>query len=352
MEIGIITNITSFQNLNETDTNTGWSVSGGKLVSPADITKPIQFSHVSGLWMWNRKIISDKKTLKLFFYNTAGNFTTDFYINDQNKLCSHFSYDNTTRTSTDILGYTSGDLLEFSIIKNGRTITFSVKNLNTNQIVNLNASNVAISIHKLRLITSEVTEISTYKFESSQTTGGTLVVGDSITYGSNATAENLSWVSIANWERDCGPGDKSPDALLLIPEILNFIKPIRVVYAMGTNDTIIDNWKNALVQYGKVMNANRITFIPVCPYANTSRSMQAYYDHIIANYSIFFDFYTTTKVASGTNLKPEYNSGDNVHLNNAGHAAVGNFILSSPYYEYYKNFEDNTLELYLSYRFK
>jgi len=350
MEIGTILNYQEFTDLSGTDVNAGWSVNNNKLIGPADTTKYLQFNYVSGLWLWKKTIVSNKKTLKLFIYNTAGNFTGDFYINSQNKLCSHFSYDNTTNTSSEVLTYNNGDILEFSLLKNGRLLTFSVKNLNTNQIVSLNASNVAISIHKLRLITSEVTEISSYKLESSQTTGGTLVVGDSITQGSNATSDNQSWVFIANWERDCGPGDKSPDALLLIPEILNIIKPIRVIYAMGTNDTIIDNWKNAVVKFSKVMNANRITFIPVCPYANNVRSMQSYFDYITSNFKVYFDFYTVTKQSNSTSLKPEYNSGDNVHLNNAGHAAVGNYVLQNNFYEYFKSFDDETVKMFAFFR--
>lgn len=350
MEIGIIKNYISFSNFSETDMNSGWSIANNKLIGPADTSKPLQFKYVSGLWKWKKTIVTNKKSLKAFIYNTAGNFTGEFYINSQNKLCSFFSYDNSTNISSDALAYSDGDNLEFTINKDGWDLTFAVKNLSTNQTVSMNAGNVAISIHKLRLITSEVTEILSYKLESSQLKGGTWVVGDSITYGSAAASALLSWVGITGWNRVCGPGDRSSDALLLLEEILTYIKPERIIYAMGTNDSSIETWKSAVSQYQQTMNANKITFIPVCPYANNIRSMQPFRDYIVANFSVYFDFYTVTKADNSTNLNPAYDSGDHVHPNTSGHSAIGNFTINSPNYNYFKNFTDDTLQMYAFYR--
>ncbi|QWA38878.1 SGNH/GDSL hydrolase family protein [Chryseobacterium sp. ZHDP1] len=350
MEIGIIKNYSSFSNLSETDISAGWSIINNKLVSPADITKPLQFKYVSGLWQWKRTIVSNKKSLKLFINNTAGNYTGEFYINTQNKLCSSFSYDSSLRVSTDAISYNAGDLLEFSILKNAWSTFFAVKNLSTNQTVTLDASNVVFAIHKLKLITSEVTEISSYKFESSQPVGGTYVVGDSITNGSAATTPELSWVGLTGWNRLCGPGDRSADAILLLEEILNYVKPDRIVYAMGTNDPNIDVWKNAVQQFKQVLNAGRITFIPICPYANGVKSMEAFQQYIVGNFSIYFDFYSVTKAQGSTILNPLYDSGDHVHPNNPGHSAIGNYTINSPHYNYFKNFADDTLQMYAFYR--
>lgn len=351
MEIGLILNYQGFTDLSKTDINTGWSVSNNKIVSPADVSKPLQFSYVSGLKKWKKTVVANKKTLKLYIYNTAENFRAEFYINANNKLCGFFSFDNSTSISADSLIYNDGDLLEFSINKVNRESTFTVKNLNTNQIISLATNNVAYAIHKLRLLCAEVTEISSYVKESTvQFEPATVVIGDSITDGSAATSDAGEWVNIAGFTAICGPGDRSNDALLLFNEILNVVKPKRVIYAMGTNDVTIDNWKSALTQFEQKMNSNKITFIPVCPYANGIRSMQPYYDYIVSKYNIYFDFYTTTKQSNSTALKTEFNSGDNVHLNDAGHLAVGNYVLTNQYYDYFKSFSDETIKAFAFFR--
>lgn len=347
MEIGTILNYQAFNNLSNTDINLGWSVGNNKLVSPADISKPLQFKYTTGLRKWKKTIVANKKTLKLYIYNTAENFRGEFYIDSNNKLCGFFSYDNSTSVSADSIGYTNGDLLEFTVERINRQSTFSVKNKTTNQIVSVVTNNIAYSIHKLRLICSEVTEISSYVKESSaEFEPETVVVGDSITDGSSSTTENGSWVNIAGFMALCGPGDRSTDAILLFDEILTVVKPKRIIYAMGTNDVQISNWKNGLSLFEQKMNANKITFIPVCPYANSTRSMQPYFDYVTGKYSIYFDFYTITKQNNSTDLKPEYNAGDNVHLNDAGHLQVGNYCLSSQYYDYFKDFSDGTMKTF------
>jgi len=343
MEIGTIFNYQGFSEFSGIDINVGWSISAGKLISPADTNKPLQFNYASALWEWKKTVVCNKKSLRLYSYMTALNFYGEFYINSENKLCSYFSYGSTTSVSTLPIGFNNGDLLEFSLLKSGWSLIFSVKNLTTNQVVNLDASNVIHATHKLRLITSEVTEVSSYKLESSQEQGGTIAVGDSITYGNSATTEANGWVRIANFMTEAGGGDRSADAVLLIPEIVNHIKPSRVIYAMGTNDGDINVWKANLVFFQNKMRVNRITFIPCAPYANNNKSMQPFKDYIIANYDVYFDFFELTKQDGNTNIKSNYDSGDGVHPNNFGHLEIGNFLLNNQFYNYFEDFSNNFL---------
>lgn len=350
MEIGTIINILTFEDLSDTDINQGWGITSGKLVSPANISQPLQFSYVSALWKWKKVIVSNKKTIKLFINNLAGNYTGDFYINENNKLCSHFSYNNSVHTSVESVNITDGDLLEFTLHKDGWNTIFSVKNMTTNVTVSLDASNVVFATHKLRIITSEVTQITSYKLESSQLVGGDVAVGDSITYGDAAESSSTSWVGIAGFDRVCGPGDRSTEAIALLPEIMNFVKPKRIIYAMGTNDQDISTWKNALQIFKNRMKSNRITFIPVCPYANNIRDMSVFRNYVISSFQVYFDFYTLTKSNSGTGIKTEYNSGDGVHPSQLGHTTIGDYVLGNEFYDYYENFSDDVIQFYFMYK--
>ena len=333
-EIGTIYNKSNFTDLSDFDTKGNWELLSGKIISTGS-NSVLQYKRASALDEFQVKVRTTSKFLNIQTYGikVENNIRTTFSIeNGQAKW--EFAYDNSSGTSTSAIIIDNGDILEFIITKTQWSVNFQVKNITKNTTCNV-AAPVAITAHKLRFFaSSEVDIISIQKTSNQEFQPLNLLVGDSIAYGSSASIPVNRWGTIAGFSVEGSAGDTSSEALELLYEITNIIRPKRVIYGMGTNDLNIDNWKANLQQFKTIVEQRNIVFIPITPYANSVRNMTAYQTYITANFTKYFDLFSITKQSGNSNLKTEYNSGDNVHPNNAGHQAIANYVLGSPNYTF------------------
>ncbi|WP_137905493.1 SGNH/GDSL hydrolase family protein [Chryseobacterium sp. 2VB] len=332
--IGTIYSKNSFTDLTEFDLKGNWEISAGKLISSGG-NSILQYRYASALdnFLWKIRTNSAALNVQLYGIRSDNNIRTTFSV-ESGKAKWNYAYNNTSGLSSSAISIGPSDVLEYQITKNQWTISFTVKNITTGTETTVTAP-VAVTIHKLRLWSASALEvISLIKTSDQEYQPLNLLVGDSIAYGSSATTSSLRWGTIAGFQVEGSPGDTSSEALQLLYEITNIIKPKRVIYAFGTNDLDIEVWKTNLQAFKSSISQRNIVFILITPYANSNRDMTAYQTYIAANFSKYFDVFSITKQSGNSNMKPEYNSGDNVHPNNAGHQAIGNYVLASPYYTF------------------
>lgn len=335
--IGTIFNKSNFTDLLDFDVKGNWQVSSGNLTS-AGSNSILQYKYASALDEFQIKVRTTSKELNLQAYGikAENNIRTSFSI-ENGKAKWAFSYNNTSGVSSSQIVIDTGDILEYIFTKTQWAVSFEVKNItkNTSSFVLVPAASAAITAHKLRFFSSTSTDIiSITKTSNQEYQPLNLLVGDSISYGSSATAPSLRWGTLAGFSVEGSAGDTSLEALSLLHEIFNIIKPKRIIYAMGTNDLSVENWKINLQTFKDYTEQKNVVFIPICPYANSTRDMSVYKDYIAQNFTKFFDIFSTTKQSGNSNMKTEYNSGDNVHPNNTGHQAIADFVLASPYYSF------------------
>lgn len=332
--IGTIYNKSNFTDLSDFDTKGNWELSAGKIISSGS-NSILQYKRASALDEFQLKVRTTSKFLNIQTYGikAENNIRTTFSIENGHAKWE-FAYDNTGGTSPAAIIIDNGDVLEFVLTKTQWTVNFQIKNITKNTACDV-AVPVAITAHKLRFFASAAVDIiSIQKTSNQEFEPLNLLVGDSITYGSSATSPSLRWGTIAGFQIEGSAGDTSVEALDLLYEITNIIKPKRVIYAMGTNDLDIEAWKTNLQTFKNYVTQRNIVFIPITPYANSIRNMTAYQTYIAGNFTKYFDLFSVTKQSGNSNLKTEYNSGDNVHPNNAGHQAIGDYVLASPYYTF------------------
>jgi len=332
--IGTIYNKSNFTDLSDFDTKGNWELSAGKIISSGG-NSVLQDKRASALDEFQLKVRTTSKFLNIQTYGikAENNIRATFSIENGHAKWQ-FAYDNSSGTSSASIIIDNGDILEFVITKTQWTVNFQIKNITKNIACDVVAT-VAITAHKLRFFASAAVDIISIEKTSNQEFEPlNLLVGDSISYGSSASIPANRWGSIAGFSVEGSAGDTSVEALELLYEVTNIIKPKRVIYAMGTNDLDIEAWKTNLQEFKNYINQRNIVFIPITPYANSIRNMTAYQTYIAANFTKYFDLFSVTKQAGNSNLKTEYNSGDNVHPNNAGHQAIGEYVLASPYYTF------------------
>lgn len=330
--IGTIYSKSDFIDLIDFDLKGNWGISSGKLISSGG-SSILQYRYASALddFTWKIRTNTAALNVQLYGIRSGNNIRTTFTV-ESGKAKWNYAYNNTSGLSSSSISIGPSDILEYQITKNQWTVSFTVKNITTGAETTV-AAPIAVTIHKLRLWSASAIEVtSLIKTSEQEFQPLNLLVGDSIAYGSSATTSNLRWGTIAAFQIEGSPGDTSSDALELVYEIRNIIKPKRVIYAFGTNDLDIEVWKTNLQAFKSLISQRNIVFIPITPYANSNRDMTTYQTYIAANFSKYFDLFSVTKQSGNSNMKTEYNSGDNVHPNTAGHQAIGNYVLASPYY--------------------
>ncbi|MCQ9638594.1 SGNH/GDSL hydrolase family protein [Chryseobacterium sp. WG14] len=332
--IGIIYSKTNFTDLIDFDLKGNWQASSGKLTTLGN-NSILQYKRASALddFTWRIRTNSEALNIQIYGIRSVNNIRTTLSL-ETGKAKYTYAFNNTSGLSSTQIIIESNDVLEYQFTKSQWACFFTVKNV-TKGTESTVLVPVAITINKLRAWSATACEITSIIKTSQQGFKPlNLLVGDSISYGSSATSVNLRWGSVAGFQVEGSPGDTSSEAMDLIHEIINIIKPSRVVYAFGTNDLDIELWKTNLQSFRTISEQNYIVFIPITPYANSNRDMTAYQSYITANFSKYFDIFSITKQSGNPNMKTEYNSGDNIHPNNLGHNAIGNYVLASPYYNF------------------
>lgn len=334
--IGTIINKTDFSIMSDFNLRGNWETVNSRLTSIGG-NSVLQYKHASALDSFVLKVIfvSNSLTLKFQELRTTNNQNILLSI-DNGKAKFQFTFNGFVSLGNSII-IEDGDVLEYVFTKNIWTLQFRVNNLTKgtfSETQGVGKNNANLPAHRFQLFSQNNAEIiSIIKTSTEEFEPLNLVVGDSITYGGGASTPPLRWTSLSNFSALGSPGDRSVEALELFHEVFNIIKPKRVVYAMGTNDLIIDTWKTNLQLFKNKCESSNVVFIPITPYANNQRSYQLYSDYIKSNFLKYFDLFEATKEANSTNQKPEY-VGDGVHPNDLGHQACATEVLNSAYYEF------------------
>lgn len=334
--IGTILQRSSFTDLSDFDVKGNWEVNSDALLTTG-ANSVLQYKYASALDQFQIKVKTDSPSLvmQMFGIKSANNIRTAFSVSN-GRAKWDFAYNNTNGTSDTSIVIDNGDILEYIFTKTQWTVSFELKNIskNTSSFVLVPAASSSITAHKVRFYSASQAKILFFeKWSDQEFQPLNLLVGDSITYGSSATIPANRWGTKAGFQIEGSAGDTSSEGLELLHEITNIIRPKRVIYAFGTNDLNIEDWKNNLMEFKAKIEQKNIVFIPIAPYANNNRSMQPYFDYINSNFNEYFDLFGVTKQAGNTNLKAEFNV-DGTHFNNAGHQACADFVLNSPYYSF------------------
>lgn len=190
------------------------------------------------------------------------------------------------------------------------------------------------AIHQFGGTNNEVTnwEVSTTALKNADYAG----VGDSNMHGMFAANNSQRWVENAmtnagkSFNILAGISERATDIIKRLPEVIA-LNPKAVVLSVGRND-LANSAPLATVQ------ANINTIITTLEAAgitvklagviasNTNVSaLQTYYNGK-SNQQV--NGYTATKATSGTTLNTSYNSGDNIHINQAGNTVLSNLLLT------------------------
>lgn len=259
--IGTILQRETFLDLSDFDIKGNWEVSAGTLLSPGS-SSVLQYKYASALDEFQWKIRTDSPNLivQLYGIRAVNNIRTAFSVSNGRAAWS-FAYNNTNGTSETSIVIDTSDVLEYIITKTQWTVSFEVKNItkNTSSFVLIPATSTAITAHKVQFYSPTQARIHRLEKTSEQLFQPlNLLVGDSITYGSSATIPANRWGAIAGFQIEGSAGDTSVEALELLYEIINIIKPKRVIYAMGTNDLNLNVWKDNLQLFKKKINQKSI----------------------------------------------------------------------------------------------
>lgn len=333
--IGEILKRTNFENLVDFDLKAGWDVVSGKIVCNGN-NDILQYKYTSMLdkFTWKIKTNSSALNIQFFGIRSANNIRTTLSL-ENGKAKWAFAYNSTTGISAQTIAIDQGDILEYVFTKDEWNYTFTVNNITKGTSSSVATSSITLTAHKLRLWSSSPLEITSLEKTSNQEFApNNLLLGDSISYGSSATTSANRWGQLAGFQIEGSTGDTSVEGLELLYEVTNIIKPKRVIYAFATNDLNIEVWKTNLMDTKARLEQRNIVFIPITPYANSTRDLSAFQAFIQGNFTKYFDVFSITKQSGNTNMKTEYNSGDGIHPNNLGHHDISQYVLSSPYYNF------------------
>jgi len=181
-------------------------------------------------------------------------------------------------------------------------------------------------------------KIFNYNIQSLETKKNVVFLGNSITYGYTATTSAQRFASLVfpagiSYQTSGGPGDRSNEGVLVIPE-LKSLAPKYVVYCLGVNDaqnsvstsTYSTNVRKTLDS----LIANSITPILVSNSPNNSYNLTAYNDTLSAIATRYGLKYVNTfdSLRNGTAWKTNYTT-DNIHPNDSGHLVIARIITRS-----------------------
>lgn len=189
-------------------------------------------------------------------------------------------------------------------------------------------------LHQFGGTNTEVTnwEVSTTALKNADYIG----LGDSNMHGMFASNNSQRWIESAmtsagkSFNILAGISDRTTDVMKRLPEVIA-LKPKAVILSIGRNDLAnsvslstvqsnIDYIINTLQSAGIVVNLAGV----VASNINVS-ALQTYYN---GKANVQINGYAATKSTSGTTLNSSFNSGDNIHLNQAGNTALSKLLLT------------------------
>lgn len=351
--IGVMFNRTNFVDFSGMETNSGFSVSGGKLLAlGTSDTSYARLATASALdsykvTMTAKMTASDPDNYGLSVHiksiNPSVNNGLIFYVfgrtgtADYGKIVIYDEFAAVSRSGPFVPGFAVGVDVTYVVEKTSThyiftattsfgSVSMSVPLLYTSGSGDISNNTFKVSLSNVDTATYEITQL---KFESAMNKGGVWAIGDSITAGYNAASAQARWATRANARIQAGPGDKTSDVLNRLPEIINFAQPDKVLLMIGTNNTNDSTYHSELASIVSQLEAASIEVVVMTPPARNGADMSGYRDYIATTYpDQFIDIYSATKAAASSNLKNSFNT-DGVHLNAAGHAAIATAAISS-----------------------
>ena len=162
------------------------------------------------------------------------------------------------------------------------------------------------------------------------------VVGASISDGYNASSYSNGYVRVlqTNYPQvicnDSGSSNTMTNSLSTLPEILAH-QPTTVLLMMGGNDLQFGyppgQWQSAYTNLVSQLRSNSIIVKHCLPTPRTNVDLTPLKDFILTNYPMGDVIDTWTPLLMGASLlNSNYDSGDGVHPNNAGHALISKAI--------------------------
>lgn len=372
--VGDVYNKSAFVNLFDFSYTGSFSTAGGKIVSPAGNNGQLRLQYYTGdhdyVLSFDYRATNGVKSstglgLGFLSANPAANISQYVYFNETSRnTVAYSSFGSSEITSpTSLSAYDAGDKMRVSIrFPNNGTFYITVYNL-TKGLSNLytvklnygdGSGQSSTFTHNTAmpfiqgLGGSAAYEITNITYRLNTKNGGVLYIGDSITDGSTPGTYAAGYARLLFGQTNAGPGDRSTEVILRLPEILK-IQPKLAFVTIGTNDKnslTFDAWKNNLNTIYQTLTNAGIKVVINTPPPNNTGDLTPYADYVKATYPSV-DIFTPLKATSGTGLNPAYNSGDNVHPNAPGHALIGQTILASPLYSsqsYYSSLDSAFLK--------
>lgn len=351
---GDVFNYTSFSSTGDFTTSGSWTVSGGKLIAPANNAAYITYPEVTCV---------EQMTKEVKFYCTAGSETGYLQLGllTQNAWdgVSYFGcFDPVSKkvklfgagqtfTSSGSLTYSTGDSIDLVVKKikdTVRAIATSLNNGTKDSVSTVNTylrvtttwadNNTAKFCIKAGNESYAISKIS-WSIQSLKN-ADRMAIGNSITHGAFAESRAGRWGELAGMEINAGSSDRTTEVLLRIPQIIK-LAPKKVFLLIGTNDLgygySSGTWQANYSSIVSQLQAAGITVICCLLLPRNDISVTTFNNWIIANYpSNYIDTYTPLWSGSGTGLKNTYDSGDGLHPNAAGDVVLANTIMASTLY--------------------
>lgn len=354
--IGSIYSKASFTNLDDFETNGGFTVSSGKIITPADSSKYIRLPTVTALdkykasirFRWLSASGSDTGlSIGLVSINTA--VAWSFIVNgvlrtgDSNLGKVYISTTANAGNSygTSAVARSINDVFQLSIEYNSGVITATFTNETQSQssvytfsntftygspFVNTNSAKVTIQA------SSTSYEVLSIDYSSNIQSQQPLAVGDSITEGAYAGSAANRWATLLGYQISGGSGDTSTQVLQRATEIINTIRPTGVWLMIGTNDAFqgvpLETSKSNIRTFVTLLEAAGIPVIKMCPPPENDADTLPIAEWLTQEYPGTCIVATYYGMVDGSgNLLTMYDSTDGIHLNAAGNGYIHGQVL-------------------------
>lgn len=349
MPIGNIYSKSNFLNLTDFETNGGFSVSAGKIITPADATKYIRLPGATALdkytisarFKWLTASASDNGLqVGIVSVNTTTvwSITANAVLKtaDANfgKVHVHYTGDNSDHYSTGTVAAAVNDVFLLTVDYNKNVLTVTLVNETQNQTASFVFTSIGgFTDPYIKANTGKITiqaaavgyELHFFQYASALQTGQPLAVGDSLTQGFYAGATANRWAEIVGAQISAGGGDKTAEVVQRTAEIITYVRPSIVYLMIGTNDagqsvalsTIMAN----IEAFVLALEAAGIPVIKLAPPPGSAPT-QPVRNALLELYPGTTVVGTFDALATGTSLQSGYDAGDALHLNADGNTAL------------------------------
>lgn len=345
-EIGDIYSKSSWTDLSDFETNTGFSVNNGKIKvsggagylrlpgnTKLDVWKiSVQYKLIDG--------VESKEGLQIGMQSSNTTFPLSIFavgnLNPSNigKSSIKNIFTAATYFSSASINVKSGEHLVLEFVKDKATFTATWTNQTTSQSVAITAD-IPNNTSKVAILGGTATyEIQSIIYSSPQMKSGIWTIGDSNTDGFTAGSVSNRWSELLGATGiSAGAGDKTSEVISRMNEIINIIHPTKIYIMIGSNDVNFgissNTWQANYASIVTQLETAGIKVIKIASPPNNNRDLSVVKNWLASTYpTTYIDIYTPL-VGPGNTLKGLYDVGDGLHLNAAGNLLIKNTIVAS-----------------------